>query len=151
MRIYLNSSALNRPFDDKANPRIQLEAEAVLALLRAIEADRVHLVSSEFLEVETAQGPRGERAERIRDVLSLASDTVRFSDAIEARALELAPAGLRGFDAMHIASAESGRAELLVTTDDRMVRRARRVKPPLDLTVLNPMDALLVLELKEEP
>lgn len=145
MRIYLNSSALNRPFDDKANPRIQVEAEAVLAILRAVEADQVHLVSSEFVEVETEQGPPGDRAERIHDVLRLAHSTVRFSNAIATRALELAPAGLRGFDAMHIASAEYGRADLLITADDRMVRRSRRVKPPLVLTVLNPLDAVRLL------
>lgn len=35
MRVYLDICCLKRPFDDQSQPRIHLEAEAVLALLDA--------------------------------------------------------------------------------------------------------------------
>ena len=52
MRIYLNTSALSRPFDALREPRVRLEAEAVTALIAAIEAGQAELLSSEFLLFE---------------------------------------------------------------------------------------------------
>ena len=40
MLLYLDNSVLNRPFDDQTQPRIHLEAEAVLAIVADIENGR---------------------------------------------------------------------------------------------------------------
>ena len=37
MRVYFNTSALNRPLDDLSSERVRIEAEAVVALLAAVE------------------------------------------------------------------------------------------------------------------
>jgi hypothetical protein len=37
MRVYFNTSALNRPLDDLSSDRVRLEAEAIVALLAAVE------------------------------------------------------------------------------------------------------------------
>jgi hypothetical protein len=37
MRVYFNTSALNRPLDDLSSERVRMEAEAVVALLAAVE------------------------------------------------------------------------------------------------------------------
>jgi predicted nucleic acid-binding protein len=73
MRVYFNTSALNRPLDDLLSDRVRLEAEAVVALLAAVE---------------------------------------------------------RG-------------ADLLITTDDRMIRRAGRATPDLRVRVVTPQEALI--------
>src|SRR3990167_3161760 len=41
MRVYFNTSALNRPLDDLSSERVRLEAEAVVGLLAAVESGRV--------------------------------------------------------------------------------------------------------------
>gem|GEM_PF-6101406 len=38
MRIYLNCCCLQRPLDDQTQPRIKVEAEAVLAILAAVNS-----------------------------------------------------------------------------------------------------------------
>ncbi len=45
MRIYFNTSALNRPFDDLSVAKVRTEAEAVLLLVAEVEAGRVDLMS----------------------------------------------------------------------------------------------------------
>jgi len=40
MRVYFNTSALNRPLDDLSSERVRLEAEAVVGLLAAVGCDR---------------------------------------------------------------------------------------------------------------
>jgi hypothetical protein len=46
--IYLDMCCLNRPFDDQSQPRIRLDAEAVLALLAA-ESDNIRFERSPAL------------------------------------------------------------------------------------------------------
>jgi predicted nucleic acid-binding protein len=139
----MNTSALNRPFDDLSVERVRLEAEAVAALLAAFESGRAALITSEYLEFEVGQIPDPERAHRVRTLLDAAVLRVRISAAVAGRALELEATGLRGLDALHVAAAEAGHADLLVTTDDRMIRRAGRADTAL--RVLRPTESLDVL------
>jgi predicted nucleic acid-binding protein len=88
MRVYFNTSALSRSFDDLSSTRVRLEADAVVALVHA---------------------------------------------------------GLRGLDALHVASAEAGAAELLVTTDDRMMRTAGQASAGLRVRVVTPPEAVEIL------
>ena len=47
--VYLDACCLNRPFDNQAQDRIRLEAEAVLAILKRVEKGQWHALSSEVL------------------------------------------------------------------------------------------------------
>ena len=57
MKIYLDNCCLQRPLDDKSQLRIQLEAEAILAVLTFCENQEVQLVSSDVLEFEKDKNP----------------------------------------------------------------------------------------------
>nr|VFK11339.1 MAG: hypothetical protein BECKLPF1236A_GA0070988_1005215 [Candidatus Kentron sp. LPFa]VFK29956.1 MAG: hypothetical protein BECKLPF1236C_GA0070990_100997 [Candidatus Kentron sp. LPFa] len=46
MLIYLDTCCIQRPLDDRLQPRIDLEAEAILAVLDLIESGAVRLLSS---------------------------------------------------------------------------------------------------------
>jgi len=50
MRVYLDACSLQRPLDDRCQPRVNIEAEAVLTILRLVESGQVELLSSEALE-----------------------------------------------------------------------------------------------------
>lgn len=144
MRIYFNTSALNRPFDDLSSDRVRLEAEAVTVLLGAVEQGTLEWVGSDYLDFEVGQIPEVERAHRVQALMRSARHHVRLSPAVVARARALEKHGFRGLDALHIAAAENGKAELLVTTDDRMLRRAGRAKD-LKVRVVHPTDAVGML------
>lgn len=51
-RIYLDTSAYNRPFDDQTQPKIFLESQAVTLVLQMIEAKYFELISPSVLEYE---------------------------------------------------------------------------------------------------
>lgn len=150
MRICFNTSALNRPFDDLSVEKVRTEAEAVLLLVAEVEAGRVELMSSEYLVFEVTQTPDGDRAHRVMTLLGLAKTAVKASPAVVSRAHVLERLGLRGLDALHVASAEAGTAGLLVTTDDRMLRRARRASGHLQIQVVTPVQALARLLAERE-
>jgi len=148
MRVYLNTSALNRPFDDLSVPKVRADAEAILLVVAELEGRRAALVTSEYLLFEIGETPDRDRARRVASLLQLAETVVEASPQVVSRARELERLGLRGLDALHVASAEAGDAQLLITTDDRMLRRARRAGAQLRTSVVTPVEGLakLVME-----
>ncbi len=47
-----------------------------------------------------------------------------------------------GFDAVHLACAESGNADVFLSTDDRLLKRAKRLSKKIRVKVMNPLDWL---------
>ena len=56
------------------------------------------------------------------------------------RARSLEKEGFIGFDAIHLACAESGKADIFLTTDDRLLKKAKRMAKALQVKVENPLD-----------
>ena len=141
MRLYLDACSLNRPFDDQSQVRVRLESEAVLAILERMEHGGWTLLSSAALEFELLQIPDPQRRARTLRLLSVARERMSISPHEAARAAKLRQThGLRALDALHLACAESLRADAFLTTDDRLIRAARRTDAPaLNLTVANPL------------
>jgi len=55
------------------------------------------------------------------------------------RGQQLEQLGFRAFDALHLACAEKARADVFLTTDDRLLRRASRAPEQLRVRVDNPL------------
>lgn len=141
--IYLDVCCLNRPFDDQTQERVHLEAEAVLLILERCQIGDWHLLGSEALDDELSQTPDGARKRQMTLWIALAMTKVNVTDKIESRALELAARGFKAYDALHVACAEAGNADILLTTDDRMLRLAARHSAMLQVRVENPFRWLM--------
>jgi len=139
MRIYLDLCCLNRPFDDQTQPVIGLETEAVIQVLRWVREGSLSLVIGEALELENRRNPDRRRRNAVLRLLRDAETYVPVGPAEGQRARELCAAGLRSFDALHVACAESGQAKVLLTTDHGLLRFARRNAARLRLKVMNPL------------
>jgi predicted nucleic acid-binding protein len=59
------------------------------------------------------------------------------------RAVKLRKIGFGDMDALHLACAESGKVDVFLTTDDKLVRRATRLTKQLYVTVDNPLSWLV--------
>lgn len=143
IKIYLDTSVYNRPFDDQSQARIRLEAEAFLSILEKTMAGAVSIISSSVLAYENSLSPFSERKERVSNYIELASRTVKMTDAIRKRAIALEAAGFDSLDAMHLACAESGGAEYFVTCDDTIIKKARKEGNAVSLSVCSPLEFLV--------
>lgn len=143
MRIYLDCCCLNRPFDDRRQERVRLEAEAVEAILMRIEAGRWDLVGSHALAFEISRTPDPLRRRACLAMLAQARELVETSDSLRAETSRLIALGLRPLDAVHLASAQAGRAEVFLTVDDALLRAARRIGQTLSIRVETPVALLL--------
>ena len=139
-RIYLDNCVLNRPFDDQSQERIRLETEAIILLLSHLERKEWTWLGSQALELEIDNTPDSEQQSRLRRVTEFVSLTIEVGEKELARANELQKLGFVGFDAVHLACAESGKADIFLTTDDRLLKLAKRLAKKLRVKVENPLD-----------
>jgi len=138
-RLYLDVCCLNRPFDDQSQDRIRLEAEAVRIILIRVHDRDLHWTSSEVVNLEIEKTPDAQRRSRVRQIAQSAHNMVPLRPAEEARGIELERLGFRPFDALHLACAESAGVDVLLTTDDDLLRKASRNRAALRVRVMNPL------------
>ena len=143
MKIYLDVCCLNRPFDDNAQDRIRLEAEAVLTVLKRYQGRSRSLLGSEVIDFEISQISDDEKRQKVMLLSAVLQPCVIVDVNAEKRAIELEKLGFRPIDALHIACAEKGRADVLLTTDDDLLRRALQYKESLKVRVENPVKWLM--------
>ena len=65
MRLYIDLSCFNRPFDDQRQERIRGETEAVLAILRRVIEGQDTLLWSWVLSFENDKHPKLDRRDEI--------------------------------------------------------------------------------------
>jgi len=140
VKIYLDNSVLNRPYDDQRQPRVWLETLCFVLILQMVEKGEAELVRSPFHVLENDESRAVERREWVEACLNLASHTARITSEMEQRANELAKAGLKPLDAAHLAAAESADAEFFITCDDQLIRKYRSA-----LRALTPPELILTL------
>ncbi len=139
MLIYLDTCCLNRPFDDQSQPRIQLETGAVLAVLQQVSTGEVRIANSSVLQFEINQITDQTRQNGVLHFLSFASSFQPLTKGIEQRGAHLHSMGFKRLDALHLAAAESLKADALLTTDDQFVRLATRHSDQMTIPVMNPV------------
>jgi predicted nucleic acid-binding protein len=76
---------------------------------------------------------------RVRTLAADAHELVLIEQPQVERARALEGLRFKPLDALHLACAESAAADVMLTTDDRLIRVARRVSSQLRLRVMNPV------------
>jgi predicted nucleic acid-binding protein len=142
-RIYLDLCVIQRPFDTDDQQRIRDETDALLRIVRLIEDGVVELVGSFALEFESSKNSDPDKRDHTEMLLSLASERVPPSRAVERRADIYKAFGLKAWDATHLAVAVEAGADYFCTCDDRLLRRSRAADTGLTR-------AVSMLELIEE-
>ena len=69
MKLYLDNSFLNRPFDNPNVVQNRLEAEILFLILRLVRERKVILVNSAMIEYENSLNPFPERKAFIKEFL----------------------------------------------------------------------------------
>jgi predicted nucleic acid-binding protein len=139
MKAYFDACCVNRLTDDLSQERILREAEAIEALIGFATNAPNMWIGSVVLEAELSRNPDSERREDAEELLTFVKEVVRLDDEIVVRARDLQTSGFSEFDALHIACAEAAQVDIFLTTDDRLIRAARRASSKLAIRVLNPV------------
>ena len=145
MRVYLDNCCYNRPFDPQDQTRVQIETVAKLAVQFMMATGRVEYVWSAMLDYEISFNPSRKRRETILRWKTNAFEYVAFTEEIRNRAIEIQQIGVKEKDSFHIACAEFAGCDWVLTTDDRMVKKA---KGKVNVKIGSPVD--FIMENKNE-
>ena len=86
-------------------------------------------------EIQRTTDPN--RRQQVAAALDLANRTIEQTPEVINRAQEFIQVGVKNFDALHLACAEQGQVDAFLTTDDRLLRRAKSLST--SITVENPL------------
>ena len=78
-------------------------------------------------------------------MLSRAREYIKLTEKTEQRAQRLVEQGFKPLDALHLAMAEAGAVDYFCTCDDKLPKRARRMRD-LQVKVVMPLDLVKELE-----
>lgn len=142
--IYFDNCALQRPFDDRSQLRINIEADAILGLLDRMEAGQIEMLSSDILKYEHDRMPDSERKEFVADVLMRCNQYIQISPEIISRAKDYELHGIKPWDALHLATAVERKTDYFCTCDDALLKKAKAART--DLTkVVSPLELISVV------
>ena len=142
MKIYMDVCCYNRPFDDQNQDRIRLEAEAVMAILFNCQIGEWNLVSSDIVDIELRKTQNPIKKQKASLLASIADSRVFLNDSIELKSKEYQRLGIDLFDSLHIACAEESRADIMLSTDDVLIKRAQKSKI-IKVRIENPVKWLM--------
>ncbi len=142
MKVYLDVSCLNRPFDDQHQSRIRLESEAVTLIIEKCQRGEWQQISSGMAVIEIDAMADAEKQSQVRALLPDSSGIRPLSQQEFDRAAELQTIGMKPADALHVAAAEAAQVDVLLSCDDRLCRVARRNAQRLLIRVMNPVEWL---------
>jgi predicted nucleic acid-binding protein len=143
--IYLDVCCLNRPFDNLEQTRIRLEAESVTEIIQNCEKGSWQLINSDIIKFEINQHSDSFKLERINDILTIAKVYIESTNDIDLRTQELMKLSFKYHDALHLAFAEAGKADIFLTTDDRLLNKAKSYQNMLKIIVDNPVIWLMTV------
>jgi predicted nucleic acid-binding protein len=124
VKLYLDNSFLNRPFDDPLAGMNTKEGSVLFDIIRLAKEGRVQLVSSAMNEVENAANEITARKSFAASVMHLAATYQNLSDSIVRRAQTIVQEyRLQPLDAVHLASAEAAQVDFFITCDYTVLKR----------------------------
>lgn len=138
MRIYLDTCCLSRIFDEQTQTQVRQETEVIRRIVSQIRSGNWYWISSDVLLHVVEQNSDLDQRSQIKDLITGAHQTVPVGTIEISRGKQLETLGFKEFDALHIACAESGSADIFLTTDDRLRRAVKRNNVQLRVRVENP-------------
>ena len=133
---------MSRPFNDQTPIRIRQETEAIEIILKNFSTGDWYWIVSGALTLEVDNNRDVRQRDEMKSQITDAYVNVLISEIEIARGRDIEKLGFKRLDALHLACAESGNADVFLTTDDRLLRKAKRLSSKLYVRVENPYEWL---------
>jgi predicted nucleic acid-binding protein len=139
LKIYLDNSAFNRPFDRQDQVKICLETFAKLHIQTGIKNKIYDLVWSFMNDIENRDNPYYEKRKSIGKWKDIASGKCKSSIDVLNKGKEIAKLNVAPKDALHIACAIESNCDYFITTDEKLIKKLNG-KETDGLKIINPLD-----------
>ena len=141
LKLYLDNSFLNRPFDDYSVLQNKLEAEILFLIIDLINKNKIILVNSAIIEYENSLNPFIERQIFVKNLLNKAKVYQNLDNKILQEAAQIIKKfKISPSDALHLACATITKVDYFITCDYNLIRKFRGEKPK----VISPLEFLKI-------
>lgn len=128
-KIYLDTCVWCRPFDRPASERITLEVEAVKRAISKVDSSEIVILGSSVLLLEASLIFPGSKRDAVkefidRSIFEIATVTENSEDLAKELMRDY---NINAMDALHLAIAIDNGAELFLTTDDKILKKACQI------------------------
>jgi predicted nucleic acid-binding protein len=118
-----------------------MESEAVLEGLHLCKSKSWMVAASEVIEAELLRIKDTEKLENVKGLYEDATAYLTLTDDIKLLAQKFQQKGIKEYDSLHLATAETNGYDILLTTDDDFRRAALKIA--LNVQMRNPVEWLL--------
>ena len=125
LKIYLDNCCYNRPFDNLTQTRIKNEANAVNLIISLSKKGKIIITSSIFVDMEITRNKNELKRQKVLEIYRY-DEYYKLSSEIEKTARVYQTYGLKPFDSLHLAAAETNLVDYLLTTDDDFIKISAR-------------------------
>jgi len=119
--------------------QVSLNLFSILDIFKRFSSGKWQLVSSEVIEAELIRMSNLDKLDRIRELLQVTQNKIILTEEIDKRSQEIEKLGFGLYDSFHIACAETAKVDVLLTTDDRLLKKAIKYSYFLKIKVDNPV------------
>lgn len=147
LRIYLDNCCFNRPYDDQTQHKILIETESKLKIQQMIYESEIELIWSYMIDFENGENPNEIVRSAIFEWKSLSICDIIESEKLLKKAEKIQGYGIDNKDAVHIACAIEGKADIFFTTDIDIIKKGKNIN---EIKVLNPVQYFIESEDMED-
>jgi predicted nucleic acid-binding protein len=141
MKIYIDNCCYGRPYDDRTQEKIGMEADAVMAAIELCKLSEITIVGSPALIVEIGKIEADDIRKKVREFYdNTVTEFISLSSDIVLRARDFMAIPMKKYDSYHLAFAAAARADFLLTTDKKFINKAARTDTAVK--VVNPINFL---------
>lgn len=108
------------------------------------------LIGNEAILFALGNTSNSEKAERVKAILLISTVKPSNQSEIKDRSNTLMELGFKLLDSLHVAYAEASEVDVMLTTDDRLLKRAKKYRAKLKINVENPVTWLMSIMQKEQ-
>lgn len=141
MKIYMDVCCWNRPFDDQSQERVRVEGNTIRTILWQCKAGKLIIAGSPIIDMELEKCQDFEKLQSIRAFYSVTQLYLPVTAEVKTRSLMFQRYGIKTLDSLHIALAEVYRLDVFLTTDDKLLKTASKIKTAVK--VANPVSWLM--------
>ena len=125
LKVYLDNCCYNRPFDDLTQMRISNEANAVNLVISLSKKGKIIIASSIFIDMEINRNKNETKRKKVLEIYRY-DEYYQLNTEVEKTARIYQTYGIKPFDSLHLAAAETNFVDYLLTTDDDFIKISMR-------------------------
>jgi len=136
-KVYLDNCAYNRPFDDKEQLAIRMEADAKLQIQEDIRKGVYDLTWSYMNEYENNDNPYDDKREAVGVWKQIAAHLCPPDEKVLEKGKQIQHIAIRAKDSLNLACAIESGCRYFITTDKALLKKAGLIS---EIEIINPID-----------